>query len=158
MNLEGRCACGNIRYRLTAAPMIVHACHCRDCQRLSGSAFAINLWIERKFVEASGGEPVPFPVPMSSPAANAARVYGINTMRHPAIRSCCAPARLMMQQRYRPTCISSPAAKSRGSSCQRERGRLRHSTRSTKSGRRRASPARASSPQPKLRALPMIRV
>ena len=60
MNLEGRCACGNIRYRLTAAPMIVHACHCRDCQRLSGSAFAINLWIERKFVEASGGEPVPF--------------------------------------------------------------------------------------------------
>ena len=29
MNLEGRCACGNIRYRLTAAPMIVHACHCR---------------------------------------------------------------------------------------------------------------------------------
>ena len=27
MNLEGRCACGKIRYRLTAAPMIVHACH-----------------------------------------------------------------------------------------------------------------------------------
>ena len=51
MSLEGRCACGNIRYRLTAAPMIVHACHCRDCQRLSGSAFAINLWIERRFVE-----------------------------------------------------------------------------------------------------------
>ena len=50
MSLEGRCACSNIRYRLTAAPMIVHACHCRDCQRLSGSAFAINLWIERKFV------------------------------------------------------------------------------------------------------------
>jgi hypothetical protein len=66
MNLDGRCACGNIRYRLTAAPMIVHACHCRDCQRLSGSAFAINLWIERKFVEASGGEPVPFPVPPGS--------------------------------------------------------------------------------------------
>src|SRR5215510_10803646 len=66
MNLEGRCACGNIRYRLTAAPMIVHACHCRDCQRLSGSAFAINLWIERKFVETSGGEPVPFPVPPGS--------------------------------------------------------------------------------------------
>ncbi len=63
MNLEGGCACGEIRYRLTNEPMIVHACHCRDCQRLSGSAFALNLWIERKFVEASGGEPVAFPVP-----------------------------------------------------------------------------------------------
>ena len=66
MSLKGRCACGDIRYRLTAAPMIVHACHCRDCQRLSGSAFAINLWIERKFVESSGGEPTSYPVPPGS--------------------------------------------------------------------------------------------
>lgn len=49
--------CGAVRYRLTNTPMIVHACHCRDCQKLTGSAFAINLWIERKFVEASGVEP-----------------------------------------------------------------------------------------------------
>ena len=63
MALEGGCACGAIRYRLTAAPMIVHACHCRDCQRLSGSAFALNLWIERQFVEAAGSEPVVFAVP-----------------------------------------------------------------------------------------------
>jgi hypothetical protein len=66
MCLEGGCACGEIRYRLTAAPMIVHACHCRDCQRLTGSAFAINLWIERKFVEVSGDEPVAFRVPPGS--------------------------------------------------------------------------------------------
>jgi hypothetical protein len=95
---------------------------------------------------------------MSSPAANAARAYGTNTMRHPATRFCCAPARLMIQQRFRPTCISSPAANPRGSSCLRECGRLRHSIRSMKSGRRRASPAGASSPQPKLRLLPTIRV
>src|SRR5579863_4324761 len=50
---EGGCACGAVRYRLTAAPLIVHACHCRDCQRLSGSAFALNLWIERRYVEAN---------------------------------------------------------------------------------------------------------
>jgi hypothetical protein len=61
--LEGGCACGDIRYRLTAAPMIVHACHCRDCQRLTGSAFVLNMWIERKFVEASGPEPVAFAQP-----------------------------------------------------------------------------------------------
>jgi hypothetical protein len=52
--LVGGCACQAIRYKLKAPPLIVHACHCRDCQRLTGSAFVINLWIERKFVQASG--------------------------------------------------------------------------------------------------------
>ncbi len=60
MGMEGGCACGAIRYKLTAKPLIVHACHCRDCQRLTGAAFAINLWIERKFVEASGAAPKSF--------------------------------------------------------------------------------------------------
>jgi len=63
MSLDGGCACGAIRYRLTRRPMIVHACHCRDCQRLSGSAFAVNLWIERQFVAATGGDPVAYSVP-----------------------------------------------------------------------------------------------
>ena len=53
MEQEGGCACGTVRYRLTAPPLIVHACHCRDCQRLSGGAFALNIWIERRFVEAN---------------------------------------------------------------------------------------------------------
>jgi hypothetical protein len=66
MSLEGGCACGEIRYRLTAAPMVVHACHCGDCQRQTGSAFVINLFIERKFVEVSGGEPAAFRVPPGS--------------------------------------------------------------------------------------------
>jgi len=66
MVLEGGCACGATRYRLTNSPMIVHACHCRDCQRVTGTAFAVNLWIERKFVETSGAEPVGFSVPAGS--------------------------------------------------------------------------------------------
>jgi hypothetical protein len=57
MDLEGGCACRNIRYKLTASPLIVHVCHCRDCQRVTGSAFVINIWIEKKFVEA--GPPAP---------------------------------------------------------------------------------------------------
>ena len=52
MEQQGGCACGAIRYRLTAPPLIVHCCHCRDCQHLTGSAFAVNLWIEREHVEA----------------------------------------------------------------------------------------------------------
>jgi len=54
---DGGCACGVIRYRVTEPPLIVHACHCRDCQRHTGSAFVINLWIEREFVVATGTPP-----------------------------------------------------------------------------------------------------
>ena len=60
MNLEGGCACRAIRYKLTASPLIVHACHCRDCQRLTGGPFVINIWIEAKFVEAGAAAPKPF--------------------------------------------------------------------------------------------------
>jgi hypothetical protein len=60
MNLEGGCSCAAIRYKLTADPMIVHACHCRDCQRVTGSGFVINIWIEREFVEKSGATPKSF--------------------------------------------------------------------------------------------------
>lgn len=60
MAMEGGCACGAIRYKLAEPPIIVHACHCRDCQRITGSAFVINLWIERKFVEAAGQPPKSF--------------------------------------------------------------------------------------------------
>ena len=54
---EGGCACGAVRYRLGAEPLIVHACHCRDCQRLTGSAFVVNLWLERSHVEVLGAPP-----------------------------------------------------------------------------------------------------
>jgi hypothetical protein len=59
-NLSGGCACGAIRYKLTASPLIVHACHCRDCQRVTGSAFVVNIWIERKFVETDSPAPKTF--------------------------------------------------------------------------------------------------
>lgn len=60
MNQEGGCACGALRYRVTANPLIVYACHCRNCQRLTGSAFVTNIWIERKFIESLSGTPKSF--------------------------------------------------------------------------------------------------
>ena len=62
-HLEGGCACGAVRYRLTAEPIIVHCCHCLNCQRQTGSAFVINVLVETDRVELLAGEPVPVPVP-----------------------------------------------------------------------------------------------
>ena len=54
--LDGGCACGAVRYRLTSKPMIVHCCHCRDCQQQTGGAFAINALIETDRIEVLRGE------------------------------------------------------------------------------------------------------
>ena len=52
----GGCSCGAVRYEIHGEPMIVHACHCTNCQQRSGSAFAVNLWIERDNVILKSGE------------------------------------------------------------------------------------------------------
>ena len=54
--LTGGCACGALRYRLASRPMFVHCCHCRDCQRQTGSAFVLNALIETARVERLAGE------------------------------------------------------------------------------------------------------
>ena len=54
---EGGCACGTVRYALTGEPLVVHCCHCRNCQRQTGSAFVVNLLIEADRVELLAGEP-----------------------------------------------------------------------------------------------------
>lgn len=64
--LDGGCACGAVRYRLLSAPMIVHCCHCRDCQRQTGSAFVINALIETDRTAVLTGAPEPVAVPTDS--------------------------------------------------------------------------------------------
>jgi hypothetical protein len=55
-DLAGGCACGAVRYRLTATPMFVHCCHCKDCQRQTGSAFVLNALIETAHVAVASGD------------------------------------------------------------------------------------------------------
>lgn len=62
-DLEGGCACGEVRYRLTSAPMFVHSCHCLNCQRQTGTAFVLNMLIEASRVQLLGGAPTAVPVP-----------------------------------------------------------------------------------------------
>ena len=65
-SIEGRCACGEVRYRLNSRPMFVHCCHCRDCQRQTGSAFVLNAIIETDRLDVLSGAPEPTPVPTDS--------------------------------------------------------------------------------------------
>ncbi|MBY8977334.1 GFA family protein [Rhodobacteraceae bacterium NNCM2] len=53
--MTGGCTCGQFRYRLRRAPLFVHCCHCTQCQRLSGAAFALNALIEEGEVETLEG-------------------------------------------------------------------------------------------------------
>ena len=62
----GGCACGAVRYRLRTGPLVVHCCHCRDCQRQTGSAFVLNALIETSRIEMAKGAPEPVPVPTDS--------------------------------------------------------------------------------------------
>ena len=45
--LTGGCQCGAVRYRITAAPVTMYVCHCRECQKQSASAFGISVIVRR---------------------------------------------------------------------------------------------------------------
>jgi hypothetical protein len=53
---EGGCTCRHVRYRMTTRPLFVHCCHCRWCQRETGSAFVLNAMIEAERVELLSGD------------------------------------------------------------------------------------------------------
>jgi hypothetical protein len=58
--VEGGCQCGAVRYRLTAPPLAVYNCHCRDCQRTSGATNEMSMPIRRETLEHLSGELVAF--------------------------------------------------------------------------------------------------
>lgn len=64
--LEGGCDCRYVRYRMTTAPLFVHCCHCRWCQRETGSAFVLNAMIEADRVQLLGAEPEIVDTPSAS--------------------------------------------------------------------------------------------
>lgn len=65
---EGGCTCGAVRYRMTRDPMFVHCCHCRWCQRESGSAFALNAMIETSCITVLQGTVETVGIPSNSGA------------------------------------------------------------------------------------------
>lgn len=66
MSLDGGCTCRFVRYRMASRPLFVHCCHCRWCQRETGTAFALNALIESERVSLLDGEPVIVLTPSAS--------------------------------------------------------------------------------------------
>jgi hypothetical protein len=64
--LEGGCTCRAIRYQMISAPLFVHCCHCRWCQRETGASFALNAMIEADRVGVLKGEPEVVETPSNS--------------------------------------------------------------------------------------------
>ncbi|WP_452101119.1 GFA family protein [Bradyrhizobium monzae] len=56
--LTGGCACGNIRYECSGKPIVQLMCHCRDCQRSSGTAFSAMMMFASDRFRYLKGEPV----------------------------------------------------------------------------------------------------
>ena len=64
--VEGGCTCTRVRYLMMTAPLFVHCCHCRWCQRETGTAFALNAMIEADRVILLKGEPEVVNTPSNS--------------------------------------------------------------------------------------------
>ena len=57
--ITGGCACGAVRYRLSAEPFDAGWCHCRTCQLWSGApAMAFASVTVNRFAYAAGGDKV----------------------------------------------------------------------------------------------------
>lgn len=53
--LTGRCQCGAASYRVSAAPLAVYVCHCRECQKQSASAFGISVTVPKRHFHLERG-------------------------------------------------------------------------------------------------------
>jgi hypothetical protein len=43
MHIDGECQCGQVTYEADIEPGEVSICHCRDCQRLTGTAYRVTV-------------------------------------------------------------------------------------------------------------------
>lgn len=51
---EARCSCGGLRVTCRGEPASVALCHCRECQRRTGSAYGVAAFFPREAVVVSG--------------------------------------------------------------------------------------------------------
>lgn len=55
--LVGGCACGALRYELSAPPVMIYNCHCKNCQKITGSAFTVAATVFENALAFTRGAP-----------------------------------------------------------------------------------------------------
>jgi hypothetical protein len=55
--MTGGCPCGAVRYQIASFPLLLYSCNCTDCQKASGSAFALNMPVRARDLRILQGEP-----------------------------------------------------------------------------------------------------
>ncbi len=53
---DGGCLCGDVRFQISAAPLMSMACHCSGCQKLTASAFSLSLLVPTTGFNVTKGE------------------------------------------------------------------------------------------------------
>ena len=52
--ISGSCICGEIEYTIKSKPLFTHACHCKDCKKITGSSFVVNTSIFENSLDIKG--------------------------------------------------------------------------------------------------------
>ena len=52
--IKGGCLCGAVRYEVSSDPVMVRNCHCDDCRKATGGAFATNVFIKEDDLTVEG--------------------------------------------------------------------------------------------------------
>src|ERR1044072_5980295 len=52
--IAGGCLCGKVRYSASGDPAFVGVCHCTDCQKFTGSAFAVVIGVPATALKGEG--------------------------------------------------------------------------------------------------------
>jgi len=52
--MKGGCLCGQLRYTVNAEPVFTGVCHCKDCQKESGTAFNVAVAVPLSAVSIQG--------------------------------------------------------------------------------------------------------
>ncbi len=70
---RGSCLCGDIQYTLSEDPLTLYACHCTDCQRQSGSSFALSMIVRGEALQIGRGRPQEYSIEMADGRLKQAR-------------------------------------------------------------------------------------
>ena len=64
--LTGGCQCRAVRYKISAEPLTLYACHCTECQKQSSSAFGMSLSVPWDGFDITSGTPKKWQRPADS--------------------------------------------------------------------------------------------